>query len=94
MGGAIWLLNREVLIAHFHGPSLSARPLTTLSPISSLSWQICGAQELCESRGDRPGLPVLHGPYGLCGRNAEGPRFEPASALLSFQKLWSVVTVL
>ena len=30
------------------------------------------AQELCESRGGRPGLPVLNSnsPYGLCGRNA------------------------
>ena len=26
------------------------------------------AQELCESRGGRPGLPVHNGPYGLCGR--------------------------
>ena len=28
------------------------------------------ARELCESRGDRPGLPVPNGPYGLCGRRA------------------------
>ena len=28
------------------------------------------AQELCESRGGRPGLPVLNSPYGLCGRKA------------------------
>ena len=27
-------------------------------------------QELCESRGDRPGLPVPNRPYGLCGRKA------------------------
>ena len=26
------------------------------------------AQELCESRGGRPGLPVLHNTYGLRGR--------------------------
>ena len=25
------------------------------------------AQELCESRGGRPGLPVRNSPYGLCG---------------------------
>ena len=25
------------------------------------------AQELCESRGGRPGLPVHNSPYGLCG---------------------------
>ena len=28
------------------------------------------AQELCESRGGRPGLPVPIYPYGLCGRKA------------------------
>ena len=28
------------------------------------------AQELCESRGGRPGLPVPHSPNGLCGRKA------------------------
>ena len=28
------------------------------------------AQELCESRGGRPGLPVHNSPYGLCGRKA------------------------
>ena len=27
-------------------------------------------QELCESGGGRPGLPVLDSPYGLCGRKA------------------------
>ena len=27
-------------------------------------------QELCESRGGRPGLPVPNGLYGLCGRKA------------------------
>ena len=26
--------------------------------------------ELCESRGDRPGLRVPNSPYGLCGRKA------------------------
>ena len=28
------------------------------------------AQELCKSRGSRPGLPVPNSPYGLCGRKA------------------------
>ena len=28
------------------------------------------AQELCESRGGRPGLPVPNSPYGHCGRKA------------------------
>ena len=27
-------------------------------------------QEMCESRGGRPGLPVRNRPYGLCGRKA------------------------
>ena len=27
-------------------------------------------QELCESRGDCPGLPVPNKPYGFCGRKA------------------------
>ena len=26
------------------------------------------AQESCDSRGGRPGLPVPNSPYGLCGR--------------------------
>ena len=28
------------------------------------------AQELCESRGGRPGLPVPNKPHSLCGRKA------------------------
>ena len=28
------------------------------------------AQELCESRGERPGLPVPNSPCGLCGCKA------------------------
>ena len=28
------------------------------------------AEELCESQGGRPGLPVSNSPYGLCGRKA------------------------
>ena len=28
------------------------------------------AQELCESRGGRPGLPVPNSPFGFCGRKA------------------------
>ena len=27
-------------------------------------------EELCESAGGRPGLPVPNRPYGLCGRKA------------------------
>ena len=28
------------------------------------------AQEMCESGGGRPGLPVPNSPYSLCGRKA------------------------
>ena len=34
------------------------------------STKLFRAQELCESREGRPGLPVLNSPYGLCGREA------------------------
>ena len=34
---------------------------------------ILRAQEPCDSRGGRPGLPVPNGPYGLCGRKVTLP---------------------
>ena len=34
-----------------------------------LSWAT-RAQELCESRGGCPGLPVPNNPHGFCGRKA------------------------
>ena len=36
------------------------------------------AQELCESRGGRAGLPVPNKPYGLCGRHAI-PNLNPGT---------------
>ena len=36
---------------------------------------LTGVQELCESLGGHPGLPVPNSPYGLCKRN-ETLRFE------------------
>ena len=33
-------------------------------------WILFRAQELCESPGGRPGLPVPNSPYGFCGRSA------------------------
>ena len=36
----------------------------------SLFFFVIRAQELCESRGGPPGLPVLYNTYGLCGRKA------------------------
>ena len=41
--------------------------LWTLSTMFTLTFR---AQELCESRGGRPGLPVPNSPYGFCGRKA------------------------
>ena len=34
------------------------------------------AQELCESRGGRPGLPVPNSPYGLCWRKVTFEELE------------------
>ena len=31
---------------------------------------VATGQEPCERRGGRPGLPVLNGPHGPCGRKA------------------------
>ena len=49
-------------------------------PVPNNPYGLCGrkatlnskeyTQELCESRGGRPGLPVPNNPYGLCGRKA------------------------
>ena len=45
------------------------------------------AQELCESRGGRPGLPVPNSPYGLCGRKAtlNSSREQPYGYTLTLQ---------
>ena len=32
-----------------------------------LNCKTVGGQELCESGGGRPGLPVPNSPYGFCG---------------------------
>ena len=37
---------------------------------TELEHQNGNAKELCESRGGRPGLPVLNKPHGFCGREA------------------------
>ena len=45
-------------------------------------------QELCESRGGRPGLPGPNKPYGFCGRKATLNRitpFRPSQGLLILQ---------
>ena len=42
-------------------------------------------QELCESRGGPPGLPVPKKPYGLCGRKAPG---QKQSVDASSESIW------
>ena len=50
-------------------PPAKSNPSTTSG--ESIGKQLyVRAQELCESRGGRPGLPVPNGPYGLYGRKA------------------------
>ena len=44
--------------------------MTVISGQNTLNFCQIKAQELCESRGDRPGLPVPNSPYDLCGRKA------------------------
>ena len=59
-------------------------------PLSNSLYGLCGrkatlslniiqfrAQELCESRGGRPGLPVPNSPCGLCRRKATSIELEP-----------------
>ena len=45
-------------------------PKSTFCADSYFGIRSAGAQEVCESRGGRPGLPVPSSPYGLCGRKA------------------------
>ena len=53
-----------------HGPyGLCGRKIT-LKKKKKKKNEDLRAQELCESRGGRPGLPVSNSPYGLCGRGA------------------------
>ena len=63
--------------AHFHLPLSSGGrrdPASTrLRIIIKQSLKSCGlfrVQELCESRGGRPALPVPNSPCGFCGRKA------------------------
>ena len=48
---------------------MSARHPRTFSPTSS-SYESFRAQELCEGRDGRPGLPVPNSHYSLCGHKA------------------------
>ena len=54
-------------------PPPSLIRLTVSVDVKHHDYEDLGAQELCESRGGRPGLPVRNSPnvaYSLCGRNA------------------------
>ena len=51
------------------GDTDSPSPRPSPSFIKLLTpWQLLRVQELCESRGGRPGLPVPNKPYGFRGR--------------------------
>ena len=52
----------------------------TYARTTSACWSNRG-QELCESGGGRPGLPVPNSPYGLCGRKAALKRDRERSEL-------------
>ena len=49
----------------------------------SANAQCVRAQELCESGGGRPGLPVYNSPYGLCGRKATSGEEEEEEVQLT-----------
>ena len=51
-------------------PNMSSQHPMTLSSSSSSSCGSDRTQELCDSRGGCPGLPVPDKPYGFCGRKA------------------------
>ena len=53
----------NLAILHSEGP-LSANIKSEPEPL------VNRAQEVCESGGGRPGLPVPNSPYRLCGRRA------------------------
>ena len=55
-------------------PALTVRKKKTMVSVDvkQHSTQALRAQELCESRGSRPGLPVLNSPYGVCDIKQHG----------------------
>ena len=51
------------------------------------------ARQLCEGRGDRPGLPVPNSPYGLCGRKAtldDNRQFKLFQYILPSIQCWTL----
>ena len=57
----------KVEVAFLGSPSLT---VLMVSVDVKQHWTVVRGQELCESRGGRPGLPVPKSPYGLYWRNA------------------------
>ena len=53
-------------LSSLNKPTVSVDVKQTLQPTMC----IYRVQELCESRGGSPGLPVPNSPYGLCGHTA------------------------
>ena len=63
----------KVVVVAQGSPSLTVRTVSVDAKHAALnlnSEQGHRAQEMCEGRGGRPGLPVPNSPYGLCGRKA------------------------
>ena len=59
----------------------TSRGSVSISGNINFNSRLIRAQELCESRGGRPGLPVPNSRYGLCGRRAT---FEEDTFIVSF----------
>ena len=53
-----------------------------------------GAQELCESRGGRPGLPVPNKSYVFCGRKATFEDVEFQSSGAVWKSRWPSLTLM
>ena len=64
----------EVEVAVLGSPSL-------ISPVVSVDGYCGRAQELCESRGGRPGFSVSNKPCGFCGRKSTLNRYYTAEEL-------------
>ena len=59
----------------------------------SLELRRIRGQELCESGGGRPGLPVPNSPYGLCGRQATLMKYKKHREVvvaIGLNKMYSV----
>ena len=69
---------------------ISVHLFTKNAPIVKMNFRH-RPQELCESRGGRPGLPVPNNPFGFCGRKATFEEAVYHSELRSCVKVEVVV---